>query len=114
VDLNACATAAPATAAGAAASAGTSAAAAAAAAAAAIEDLIAHCTAGAAAAAAVIVDLIALCTAGAAQAMMKDRKLNPMQHSAGRLKMLLEAYTFWGEDDKHDFRAPVKPPKRIL
>ena len=46
--------------------------------------------------------------------MMRDRKLNPMQHSAGRLKMILEAHHFWGEDDKHDFRAPVKRPKRIL
>jgi hypothetical protein len=48
------------------------------------------------------------------QAMFRDRKLNPMQHSVGKLQELLEAYNFWRPQDKHAFRVPNKPPKRAL
>lgn len=46
--------------------------------------------------------------------MQKDRKLNPMQHSAGKIKALVGAYR--GTDTaltRHDFRAPFKPYKRL-
>jgi hypothetical protein len=46
--------------------------------------------------------------------MFRDRKLNPMQHSIGKLQELLEAYHHWQPQDKHDFRVPNKPPKRPL
>eukprot|EP00882_Tetradesmus_deserticola_P010806 GHRQ01011416.1.p2 GENE.GHRQ01011416.1~~GHRQ01011416.1.p2 ORF type:complete len:196 (+),score=75.08 GHRQ01011416.1:250-837(+) len=48
------------------------------------------------------------------QAMFRDRKLNPMQHSVGKLTELLEAYRHWRPQDKHDFRVPNRPPTRAL
>lgn len=48
------------------------------------------------------------------QAMFRDRKLNPMQHSVGKLKELLEAHAFWRPGDKHDFRVPLKRPAKKL
>jgi hypothetical protein len=49
------------------------------------------------------------------QAMFRDRKLNPMQHSAGKLQELLESHSFWsGPNNKHDFRAPTVRPKKKL
>jgi hypothetical protein len=48
------------------------------------------------------------------QAMFRNRKLNPMQHSIGKLQELLEAYHHWQPQDKHQFRVPNKPPKRPL
>lgn len=46
--------------------------------------------------------------------MFRDRKLNPMQHSVGKLKELLEAHAFWRPGDKHDFRVPLKRPAKKL
>lgn len=47
--------------------------------------------------------------------MFRDRKLNPMQHSVGKLRELLEAHTFWrGPQDRHDFRVETKRPKKKL
>lgn len=48
------------------------------------------------------------------QAMFRDRKLNPMQHSVGKLRELLEAHNYWKPTDRHDFRAPHKPPVKPL
>jgi hypothetical protein len=48
------------------------------------------------------------------QAMFRDRKLNPMQHSSGKLRELLEAYHHWAPASKHDFRVPNKPPRGKL
>lgn len=49
------------------------------------------------------------------QAMFRDRKLNPMQHSVGKLRELLEAHAFWsGPSDRHDFRVPTKRPKKKI
>eukprot|EP00775_Hariotina_reticulata_P013310 gene13310-13439_t len=53
-------------------------------------------------------------TAHQRHAMVRDRKLNPMQHSAGKLRELLEAHNYWKPGDKHDFRAPNKPPTKHL
>lgn len=47
------------------------------------------------------------------QAMMLDRKLNPMQHSEGKLREYMEAFHHWRPEDKHDFRAPNKPYKKL-
>jgi hypothetical protein len=48
------------------------------------------------------------------QAMFRDRKLNPMQHSVGKLQELLESHSFWsGPNHKHDFRAPTVRPKKM-
>lgn len=40
--------------------------------------------------------------------MSKDRKLNDMQHSEGKLKMLLESYHHWQGKTGVDFRVPSK------
>jgi hypothetical protein len=61
----------------------------------------------------VLLNLPLWCPA-APQAMFRDHKLNPMQHSTGKLKELLEAYTYWKPSAKHDFRAPNKPPTKHL
>jgi hypothetical protein len=45
--------------------------------------------------------------------MVWDTKLNPMQHSAGKLSKLIEGYHYWDEKSRHDFRAPKKPFKRL-
>mmetsp|Transcript_40546 Transcript_40546/g.114840 ORF Transcript_40546/g.114840 Transcript_40546/m.114840 type:complete len:184 (-) Transcript_40546:443-994(-) len=42
------------------------------------------------------------------EAMSKDRKLNAMQHSEGKLKMLLESYHHWKGTAGVDFRVPHK------
>lgn len=52
------------------------------------------------------------------QAMVLDTKHNKWQHSAGQLKKLIHAHTFWSakgpaEAIKHDFRGPQKPYKRL-
>lgn len=41
-------------------------------------------------------------------AMQHDRKLNPMQHSQGVLRQLVESYRHWGPGAGVDFRAPHK------
>jgi hypothetical protein len=41
-------------------------------------------------------------------AMFHDRKLNPMQHSKGVLKALIESYHHWKEGSGVDFRVPHK------
>lgn len=48
--------------------------------------------------------------------MFRDRKLNPLQHSVGKLKELLQSHTFWrgGAQDRHDFRVPLKRPNKKL
>lgn len=47
--------------------------------------------------------------------MFRDRKLNPMQHSVGKLGELLEAHSYWtGPNHRHDFRVPVKRPNKKL
>jgi hypothetical protein len=51
------------------------------------------------------------------QAWFRDIKLNRMQHSEGKLREMLEAYKFHShrpDGDRHEFRAPRKPPKRVL
>lgn len=45
------------------------------------------------------------------EAMFRDRKRNPMQHSVGKLRELLESFRAWGAQSKHDFRVPNKRPK---
>ena len=45
--------------------------------------------------------------------MVLDTKLNPMQHSSGQLKKLIEAFGFWKPGSGHDFRGPQKPYKRL-
>jgi hypothetical protein len=50
------------------------------------------------------------------QAMVLDRKLNKMQHSEGKLKLLITAHRHWAGFEgnaRHDFRAPFKPYKRL-
>jgi hypothetical protein len=50
------------------------------------------------------------------QAWFRDIKLNRMQHSEGKLRELLQSYKFHAHrpaGDRHEFRAPRKPPKRI-
>jgi len=47
------------------------------------------------------------------EGMFRDRKLNKMQHSKGKLQELLEAHQYWKPGDKHDFRGPNKPYKRL-
>lgn len=42
------------------------------------------------------------------QAMMMDRRLNPMQHSEGALKQLIESFQYWKSGSGVDFRVPVK------
>jgi hypothetical protein len=40
-----------------------------------------------------------------------------MQHSEGKLRELLEAFKFHSaapEGDRHEFRAPRKPPKKLF
>lgn len=65
---------------------------------------------------AIVERLIAAHGADNVGAMFRDRKLNPMQHSEGKLRELLEAYGYWSapERAKHGFRAPNKPPVRNL
>lgn len=47
--------------------------------------------------------------------MFRDQKLNPMQHSIGKLQELLEAHSYWtGSNHRHDFRVPVKRPNKKL
>jgi nucleolar protein 16 len=51
-------------------------------------------------------------------AWVKDTKRNRMQHSAGKLRMMLEAYDYYkenGGDNKarHRFQPPKKPYKRL-
>eukprot|EP00798_Chlamydomonas_sp_ICE-L_P011110 gene11110-18733_t len=49
-------------------------------------------------------------------AMVLDTKLNKMQHSAGQLAKMINAYRHWDSDGaktKHDFRGPGKPYKRL-
>lgn len=41
-------------------------------------------------------------------AMLKDRKLNSMQHSEGVLRALIESYRYWKEGSGVDFRVPHK------
>ena len=41
-------------------------------------------------------------------AMQHDRKLNPMQHSQGVLKAMIESFRFWKEGSGVDFRVPNK------
>ncbi|PRW59920.1 Nucleolar 16 [Chlorella sorokiniana] len=41
-------------------------------------------------------------------AMQHDRKLNPMQHSQGVLKALIESFRYWKEGSGVDFRVPNK------
>jgi hypothetical protein len=49
------------------------------------------------------------------QAMFRDRKLNRMQHSVGKIRELLEAHSHWsGPQDRHDFRGPRKQPKKLI
>mmetsp|Transcript_6192 Transcript_6192/g.13484 ORF Transcript_6192/g.13484 Transcript_6192/m.13484 type:complete len:191 (-) Transcript_6192:1011-1583(-) len=48
------------------------------------------------------------------EAMVFDTKHNKMQHSAGQLRKLITAYHYWRPEDKHDFRAPQKPPKKLF
>ena len=48
--------------------------------------------------------------------MVLDRKLNKMQHSEGKLKLLITAHRHWAGFEgnaRHDFRAPFKPYKRL-
>jgi hypothetical protein len=47
--------------------------------------------------------------------MFRDTRLNRMQHSVGKLRELLEAHKHWrrGAADRHDFRGPAKPYKRL-
>ena len=47
--------------------------------------------------------------------MFRDIKLNRMQHSAGKLRQLLEARAHWAgaAAERHDFRGPSKPYKRL-
>lgn len=40
--------------------------------------------------------------------MMLDRRLNPMQHSEGDLRKLIEAFHYWKPSSGVDFRVPVK------
>lgn len=50
------------------------------------------------------------------QAWFRDTKLNRMQHSEGKLRELLESFNFYKDrpaNDRHDFRAPRKPFKRV-
>jgi hypothetical protein len=47
------------------------------------------------------------------QAWFRDTKLNRMQHSEGKLRELLESFKFHSGSNRHDFRAPRKPPKRL-
>lgn len=47
------------------------------------------------------------------QAMFRDTKLNRLQHSIGVLTEMLHAYHYWRPEDKHDFRAPNKPYRRL-
>ncbi|KIZ06256.1 hypothetical protein MNEG_1701 [Monoraphidium neglectum] len=50
------------------------------------------------------------------KAWFRDTKLNRMQHSEGKLRELLESFKFHSkrpEGDRHDFRAPRKPFKRL-
>lgn len=50
------------------------------------------------------------------QAWFRDTKLNRMQHSEGKLRELLESFKFHSkrpEGDRHDFRAPRKPFKKL-
>lgn len=49
-----------------------------------------------------------------AQAWFRDIKLNRMQHSEGKLRELLESFKFHDKAQRHDFRAPRKPPKGKL
>lgn len=42
------------------------------------------------------------------QAMMLDRKLNPMQHSEGALCKLIDSFRFWKKGSGVDFRTPKK------
>lgn len=46
-------------------------------------------------------------------AMVLDRKLNKMQHSAGKLRQLIEGLQYWGASRRHDFRGPMKPFKKL-
>lgn len=41
-------------------------------------------------------------------AMSKDRKRNPMQHTVGELKKLIESVNYWKGKTGVDFRVPVK------
>ena len=41
-------------------------------------------------------------------AMVKDRKLNAMQHSEGQLRTLIESCDYWKGKNGVDFRAPIK------
>ena len=43
--------------------------------------------------------------------MKMDRKLNPMQHSEGVLKQLVESFHHWKPGSGVDFRVPVKSNK---
>lgn len=50
------------------------------------------------------------------QAWFRDRKLNRMQHSEGKLRELLESFQHHAkrpDNDRHDFRAPRKPFKKL-
>lgn len=47
------------------------------------------------------------------QAMVLDRGLNPMQHSAGMLRQLLQRCQYWSGNAGHDFRTPNKKYKRL-
>ena len=40
--------------------------------------------------------------------MMHDRRLNPMQHSEGALRALIESHLFWKSGAGVDFRVPNK------
>lgn len=42
------------------------------------------------------------------RAMMMDRKLNPMQHSEGALRKLIDSYRHWSANSGVDFRVPIK------
>ena len=48
-----------------------------------------------------------------AQAWFRDIKLNRMQHSEGRLREMLASFRHHAGTERHDFRAPRKPPAKL-
>lgn len=42
------------------------------------------------------------------EAMVMDRRLNPMQHSTGALEKLIASYRHWKIGSGVDFRVPTK------
>lgn len=48
------------------------------------------------------------------EAMVRDTKLNSMLHSAGKLKEMIAAFQFWGQNSGHDFWPVNKRPKKLI